>query len=64
MRTKRAGYRNIVYIADDDFLYFERKPNFDLVSFTRSSLTKGVEDSRTAQKQLDELTKEILLKHL
>lgn len=36
----------------------------DLVSFTRSSLTKGVEDSRTAQKQLDELTKEILTKTL
>ena len=25
MRTKRAGYRNIVYIADDDFLYFSRQ---------------------------------------
>lgn len=36
----------------------------DLVAFTRSSITKGVEDSRTAQKQLDELTKEILTKSI
>ena len=32
----------------------------DLVAFTRSSITKGVEESRVAQKQLDNLTKEIL----
>lgn len=38
MRTKRAGYRNIVYIADDEFLYFERKPNFDLESIKDSQI--------------------------
>lgn len=36
----------------------------DLVAFSRSSITKGVEESRTAQKQLDELTKEILTRTL
>ena len=36
----------------------------DLVAFTRSSLTNGVDDNKTAQKQLDELTKEILTKTL
>ena len=37
MRTKRAGYRNIVYIADDDF-YILRKPNFDLESIKDSQI--------------------------
>jgi chromosome partitioning protein len=36
----------------------------DLVAFTRSSVTNGVEENRTAQKQLDELTKEILTKSI
>ena len=36
----------------------------DLVAFTRSSITKGVEDNKTAQRQIDNLTKEILTKSL
>ena len=32
----------------------------DLVSFSRSVLVNGVEDNNTAQKQIDNLTKEIL----
>lgn len=36
----------------------------DLVAFTRSSVTKGVEDNKTAQRQIDNLTKEILTKSL
>ena len=34
----------------------------DLVSFTRSVLVKGVKNDKNAQKQLDNLTKEILTK--
>jgi chromosome partitioning protein len=34
----------------------------DLVSFTRSVLVSGVRQDRNAQRQIDELTKEILLK--
>ena len=28
MRVKRANYRNMVYHVDEDFKYFDRKPNF------------------------------------
>ena len=34
----------------------------DLVAFTRSVLVRGVENDRNAQKQLDNLTKEVLTK--
>lgn len=34
----------------------------DLVSFTRSVLVKGVKHDKNAQKQIDNLTKEILIK--
>jgi len=34
----------------------------DLVSYTRSVLLKGVDKNQTAQRQIDNLTKEILLK--
>lgn len=36
MRTRRAGYRNMIYHTNDSFTYFERKPNFTIEEIKNS----------------------------
>lgn len=38
MRTQRAGYRNMVYHANDNFTHFERKPNFTIEDIKSSQI--------------------------
>lgn len=38
IKTKRASYRNMSYYSDENFLTFERKPNFKLESITNNQL--------------------------
>lgn len=38
IRTKRVNYRNMVYYTDEDFKYFERKPNFSIENIKNSQI--------------------------
>ncbi|MDY3454826.1 hypothetical protein PG615_10855, partial [Riemerella anatipestifer] len=38
MKNKKANYRNMLYLADDEFLFFERKPKFEIEVIKESQM--------------------------
>lgn len=62
MRTKRANYRNMVYYADDDFKYFERKPSFSIENIKNNQIIECLRIIRntTANNKIKDLLQDYI----